>query len=129
MKPFKQVIKDRRTVEQFNKDLENKHGARVYLGLHNNNSELHLYDLVVPKEKRKQGIGSAIMKEINDFADATNRRVTLNPATKDDYNGTTSKVRLVKFYKRHGYVQNKGRNKDYRTNAGMYRNPKKNEDV
>tara|TARA_R110000868_G_C10885510_1_gene763238 strand:+ start:115 stop:1083 length:969 start_codon:yes stop_codon:yes gene_type:complete len=116
--------KDMRTIGQFADDLEKKHGAKVHLDLHNNN-EVHLYHIEVPKGNRRKGVGSAIMQEINAYADQNKRRVTLNPASKDDRLGTTSRNRLIKFYKRHGYVHNKGRNKDFRTSAAMYRDPKK----
>lgn len=115
--------KDRRPLEVFNNDLRKKHGAEVDLSLYGD-KEIHIHHIKVPKEKRKQGIGSAIMKDINDYADQGKKRVTLNPGSKDDRHGTTSRNRLIKFYKRHGYVHNKGRNKDFTTSAAMYRDPK-----
>ncbi len=67
--------------------------------------------IAVPRELRKRGIGSAAMEDINEFADRRGRRVLLNVAQRDDRFGTTSRGRLVKFYKRHGFVENKGRNR------------------
>lgn len=79
--------------------------------------------LEVPKEKRKQGVGSAVMQEIAKEADVSGARVLLDPASKDAGHGTTSRNRLIKFYKRFGFKHNKGRNKDYRLSYAMYRNP------
>jgi hypothetical protein len=47
--------------------------------------------------------------------------VTLTPST--DY-GASSVSRLKKFYKQFGFVENKGRNKDYEISEAMYRLPK-----
>lgn len=88
-----------------------------------NAGDIKLESIIVDKDSRKQGVGTAVMKEINDYADASGKRVVLTPAVKDDYQGTTSRSRLVDFYKRSGYVENKGKNKDYAISAGMYRNP------
>lgn len=79
--------------------------------------------IIVPKPQRKQGIGSNIMQDIIDYADKFNRRIELSPGIKDEYQGTTSRNRLVRFYKRFGFRENKGRNKDYRMNETMFRNP------
>jgi GNAT superfamily N-acetyltransferase len=82
-----------------------------------------LDSIIVPKEQRKQGIGTKIMEELISYADSVGKRLELSPGQKDDYNGTTSKRRLVNFYKRFGLVENKGRNKDFETSKTMYRNP------
>ena len=77
--------------------------------------------LIVPKEMRKQGIGTEIMQEITNYADKHKKRIELSPGQKDDRHGTTSRKRLIDFYKRLGLVENKGRYKDYTTNKTMYR--------
>ena len=82
-----------------------------------------LESIIVPKEKRKQGIGSQIMKELINYSNNVGKRLELSPGQKDDYHGTTSKRRLINFYKRFGLVENKGRNKDFTTNKTMYREP------
>jgi GNAT superfamily N-acetyltransferase len=80
--------------------------------------------IVVPPKIRKQGIGSQIMSELVNYADSVGKRLELSPANKGDYEGTTSRNRLIDFYKRFGLVENKGKNKDYTTNKTMYREPK-----
>ena len=80
--------------------------------------------LEVPKADRRTGVGSAVMQELVDYADSEGKMITLTPGLRDDRHGTTSRGRLVKFYKRFGFVENKGRNKDFAISDGMYRLPK-----
>lgn len=82
--------------------------------------DLKLHSIRVPKSQRGSGKGSAAMQAICDFADACRLRIILDPAGKND-DGTTSRARLVRFYKRFGFVENKGRQKDFAVAAGMYR--------
>jgi len=84
-----------------------------------------LDSIIIPKEQRKQGIGTKIMEELINYADSVGKRFELSPGQKEDYHGTTSKGRLVNFYKRFGFKENKGRNKDFTTNKTMYREPKR----
>lgn len=105
----------------FSNELSQKYGAEVRM--HDLRGDIHLAHLTVPKDRRKQGIGTKIMDEITAHADQHQKRITLNTATKDP-GGTTSRNRLVRFYKRHGFVQNKGRHADYSISASMYRRPK-----
>ena len=82
-----------------------------------------LESIIVPKEQRKMGIGSQIMQELIDYADQVGKCMEVSPGIKDFYLGTTSRNRLVNFYKRFDFVENKGRNKDFTTSKGMYRIP------
>lgn len=72
-------------------------------------------------EDRKQGVGTSVMKEICKYADENKMRILLTAAVKDDFHGTTSNSRLKSFYKRFGFVENKGRNKDFSTRYTMIR--------
>jgi GNAT superfamily N-acetyltransferase len=80
--------------------------------------------ITVPKGKRKQGVGTAAMNDLIEYADTNNKRVKLTPDVKGNDQGTTSRKRLVDFYKRFGFVENKGRNKDFTVSEGMFRLPK-----
>ena len=79
--------------------------------------------IIVPPDRRKQGIGTQIMNELVNYADSVGKRFELSPGQRDDVHGTTSRNRLINFYKRFNFVENKGRNKDYTTTRGMYRHP------
>ena len=56
---------------------------------------------------RKQGVGTAIMRELCEFADRNAAEISLKPASKGDYAATTSRARLIRFYKRFGFVVEK----------------------
>jgi len=81
-----------------------------------------VHKIVVPKQVRGAGIGSAAMREIISHADANGKTIALSPST--DF-GATSVNRLKEFYKRLGFVENKGRNKDFTISETMYRMPAK----
>lgn len=79
--------------------------------------------IVVPAEKRSSGIGTNVIKEIIQYANANNLKIYLNPSEKSDGWGTTSRSRLIEYYKRFGFVENKGKNRDYSISYYMYRLP------
>ena len=81
--------------------------------------DIHLASVIVSKGNRQQGIGSEFMADLVAYADANGKRVVLSPGQPDDRHGTTSRARLVRFYKRFGFIENKGRNKDYQISEGM----------
>jgi Predicted acyltransferase len=77
--------------------------------------------IVVPTDKRKQGIGTDILEMVCQFADETNSVLMLSPSTSL---GATSIARLKKFYRRFGLKGNQGKTKIYQfPNYGMYRFP------
>lgn len=77
--------------------------------------------IIVDKPYRKRGIGTQIMTELIQFADYFSFTITLTTSTQW---GGTSRNRLRKFYKRFGFIRNKGRNKDFTISDGMYRKPR-----
>lgn len=79
-----------------------------------------LSKVVVPKDARNSGRGTEFMRELTRAADADGSVVQLTPSS--DFGG--NKARLIDFYKRFGFVENKGRNKDYELFEAMYRAPK-----
>lgn len=81
---------------------------------------IKLHRIVVPKEKRGQGIGSKAIKHLHEYADKKGKLVALTPSK--DFGGSVS--RLKKFYKSHGYVENKGKNRDFSHTESMYRKTK-----
>jgi len=103
--------------------LERDTGARITLLRSGDDLTLHL--IAVPKVSRGEGVGTRIMQALVDHADERGMRMRLTPALRDAKWGTTSRTRLVKFYKRFGFVENKGRHKDFTIGAAeMYREPK-----
>lgn len=68
---------------------------------------------------RNQGLATEAMTEAMALADRAELTVTLSPTSE----WGSSKSRLIEFYKRFGFVENKGRNKDYAHMDTMYRRP------
>lgn len=85
------------------------------------NGDLILNLIIVPHARRGEGLGAKALAALVRYADMHGRRVVLTP---DPGFGATSRTRLVQFYKRFGFIENKGRNKDFEISEGMYRNPR-----
>jgi GNAT superfamily N-acetyltransferase len=90
-----------------------------------NRNVWRLDDLVVPEKMRGQGVGSKVMGDLVSEADKAGAVIKLSPASPSDNMGTASKARLIEFYKRFGFVENKGRNADQSILEMMYRLPRK----
>ena len=107
-----------RGIESLKESAESKN---IDLSIFENPNEktISLSKIVVPE--KNVGEGSKMMQEIIDYADNTNQTITLTPST--DFGGS-SVNRLKKFYKKFGFVENKGRNKDFGFRDTMYRSPK-----
>jgi len=73
--------------------------------------------VVVPKELRGQGVGTEFMEALTKAADEDGAQLALTPS--NHFGG--SKSRLVDFYRRFGFVPNKGRKADYSISESMYR--------
>lgn len=78
---------------------------------------LTLNKIVVPKDRRGQGKGSAYMRDLLDYADQHGKRVDLTPSA--DFGGTKS--RLQNFYRGFGFTPNKGRNRVFESSEDMVR--------
>lgn len=81
--------------------------------------DLSLSQIVVPRDQRNSGIGTAVMRELTAFADRHRLTMTLTPDR--SYGGSIARLRV--FYRRFGFVPNKGRRKDYRFSNSMLRRP------
>jgi predicted GNAT family acetyltransferase len=107
IKPLKSIVKDAEK-------------AGIKLDLYEKNGVINLSKIEVPKEQRGSGIGTDVMNQIINYADSTGNKITLTPST--DFGGT-SVSRLKDFYNKFGFVENKGKNKDFSTRETMYRSP------
>lgn len=84
------------------------------------NGSIHVASIKIPnKADRKKGLGSKLMSEIILLCDKYKLLCTLTPA-----NTETPMSVLLQFYKKFGFVPNKGRNKDFRFMESMIRYPK-----
>lgn len=73
--------------------------------------------VIVPEAVRGQGAGTDFMNSLIGKADEAGKRIELSPSA--DFGG--NKKRLIDFYKRFGFVENKGKNKDFEISESMYR--------
>ena len=74
----------------------------------------------IPETERSSGLGTAVMNDIIKMADDQGAVISLTP---DKSFGGSSVSRLKKFYKQFGFVENKGKNKDFSTRNTMIRQP------
>ena len=82
--------------------------------------QITLSELQMPKDIRGQGLGSRFMDILTAYADRNGMTIALTAA--GDFGG--SRAGQERFYKRFDFVENKGRNKDYRIGENMLRRPK-----
>ena len=85
----------------------------------NKDNTISINNLVVKQSLRNKGIGQNILDDIISYADKNNKTITLTPTSK-----YLTKKRLTNWYKKNGFVENKGRNINYSISDTMYRLPK-----
>jgi predicted GNAT family acetyltransferase len=90
------------------------------LDIYENTSSLILSKIIIEEECRGEGVGTKIMTDLIQYADANKQIVTLTPSS--DFGG--NKNRLTQFYKRFGFKANKGQYKSYEFRDTMIRYPK-----
>lgn len=114
---------DRDRIESFAARVRDEQGLAQFLLLPRGKDVIELTSLIVAREHRGQGRGSRAMESLIDFADRNGLRLFLTPGLPNSYHGTTSRSRLVAFYKRFGFYENRGRKKDFSFMGGMLRDP------
>lgn len=111
---FKQGI----SVKDLQSQLESEFDG-VELSIGESNGVVTVSKIVVPEDQRNVGTGSAIIQRVTDWADQNSKTVALTPSK--DFGGTVG--RLKKFYKQLGFVENKGKNKNFEVSESMLREP------
>jgi GNAT superfamily N-acetyltransferase len=91
----------------------------VKITVNEKGDKITLDKIIVPDDQRDTGVGTAVMNQLNQYADSTGKTISLTPSA--DFGG--NKKRLIGFYKRFGFVENKGKNKDFEISESMYREP------
>lgn len=74
--------------------------------------KVKLDSIKVKPNFRGQGIGSAVLEELKQFAASVSKPLVLVPEPEK-----RKKEALDRFYRRAGFVHNKGRNKDYKLSS------------
>jgi len=106
------------TAKNIAKKLDKKY-PDVDASISGNGEHFTLDKLIIDKANRKQGIGGHFMDDLTGYADDTAKQLRLT--ADGDFGG--SKAGQKRFYKRHGFIENKGRNRDYEFKENMYREP------
>lgn len=118
------VLESSDPVAELESELEKKY-PRLTLSLWRRNRSdgwyLHVQTIALKRGDQGRGTGSSVMEDICAFADSHRIMVALTPGVQDPNWGTTSRSRLVAFYKRFGFVENKGRRADLSLSEGMIR--------
>lgn len=107
----------RRVVE----GLRRRHPAAEVEASPSSGGPVVLHRLAVPKDRRGAGLGSAVMRDLAAEADGRGWTLALTPST--DFGGS-SRRRLEGFYRRFGFVANRGRRRDFTTTEAMIRRPR-----
>ena len=109
-------------------ELEAKYNLKdLFLSDMASRNAIELSSIIVNKEEQGKGTGSKVMQELIKYADDNGKIMVLDPGLLDKKHGTTSQSRLRKFYKQFGFIDNKGRNKNYEFRNLMIRYPQTNE--
>ncbi|EMI0561932.1 GNAT family N-acetyltransferase [Acinetobacter baumannii] len=118
---FNQAAQPEQTIsiDDFVKGIKKQYGIELGLKGSPSSNVLSLHKIVVPEAVRNQGTGTKAMQDILNYADSQNKTIALTPSS--DFGG--NKNRLTNFYKKLGFVENKGRNKDFEISESMYRSP------
>lgn len=64
--------------------------------------------ILVPQANRNSGRGTQALQALTRYADQHGQMLVLSPARRNKKMGTTSRLRLVRFYRRFGFGPNKG---------------------
>jgi GNAT superfamily N-acetyltransferase len=122
---FGELTDFQKKTEDFRKELEKEYPQIQQLDFTATQwGVIHIQSLVVLKNERHQGVGRKILERIKQFAEDNGATITLHPSPERGY-----KKKLDAFYKDSGFVNNKGRNRDYKLSSmfgrTMYYKPKK----
>jgi len=91
-------------VKELERNLETEYGVEIDLYYSKSTNSIELSKIIIPKDKRNQGIGQSVMNKLCEFLDEHSFRMTLTPS--GDFGGTKSRLNL--FYKKFGFVPYKG---------------------
>ncbi|MGW0899424.1 hypothetical protein ACWD0G_20990 [Streptomyces goshikiensis] len=95
------------------------HPAKIHISYDSSSGYLALDLLVVTRVRRNEGTGTAIMRALTAETDLHGVPMALTPAA--DFGGSVPRLRA--FYRRFGFISNRGRGKDYATSHAMIRRP------
>lgn len=98
---------------QLSENLEDKlsYKYNIDIEIYEYDDYIELKKIVVPKDRRGEGIGSDVIEELIDYCRDTNKSLFVTPSSA--FGGNVNK--LTNFYKSFGFKNNKGRYRDFRS--------------
>ncbi len=93
--------------------------GRIFAFIKNDKNLINLSEIKIFDEYSGKGYGNEAMSKLIDIADKGGYTITLTPS--DSFGSSIPK--LKKWYKSMGFVENKGKNKDFEISDSMYRSP------
>lgn len=119
-----QSEKNRLATEKFAKALSRKYSVDLWLSRQGVNDEfLIVSGITVPEDQRNEGIGTQVMEEVIAWGHARGLTLALTPEPIENRGSVRAKNRLIRFYRRLGFVPNKGRNREFRIRESMIFRP------
>lgn len=119
---FRKWLEQTEELQQLVDQLLKEYPQLKKLSAWENEFKIELAMIEVEKDARSSGIGTAVMQKLNQYADMVGKPIVLSPEPQP-----RKKKALDNFYRRNGYVNNKGRNRDDLLSAAfhstMYRRP------
>lgn len=98
----------------------------VRLEAYETGHKIELMQIKIPESDRNQGLGTEIIRNLQDYARSVKKPIVLRPEAEKGH-----KADLERFYKRLGFISNSGRNIDFTlsspTSRTMYWSPKLDE--
>jgi hypothetical protein len=91
----------------------------LYPTVKGDTKRVYLTGFMVPYNMRGKGLGTKFMEDLIKVADENSFKITLTPSS--SYGGNV--IRLKRFYKEFGFVENKGNDRDFTHKEDMYRDP------
>lgn len=102
MKTFREFLMESYSIKELNKKYKDKVQR---LNVYELPDKISI-DLIIVKDKNK-GVGTDIMNDIIEYANKVKKIIILTPS--DEFGG--DKDKLINFYKRFGFVENKDNNR------------------
>lgn len=94
-------------LEDFIEDIKKQY-PEVEIDAYETKNKIEIMKIEVSKDQRNKGIGTNIIKKIQDYASGVKKPIVIRPQAEKGY-----KNKLNNFYKKLGFVDNKGKNIDF----------------
>lgn len=104
---FKEWLEINENVKNIIEDIK-KDYPEIEIDAYENKYKIEIIKIKIPKHQRKQGIGSSVIKKIQDYARSIEKPIVITPEAEKGYEN-----KLNNFYKKLGFVDNKGKNIDF----------------